>query len=109
MGQTEKDCFAKAKTKGEGKSAGSLDESETSVPENTSVNMMSGSGTIVAEEGLHLCMNFRVAAFKVCRTGYRIILDSETVKVACFTNTNECIGLGEEKGVYVFRLGFLWQ
>ena len=34
----EKDCFAKAKVKGgKGKSAGSLDESETSGPENTSV------------------------------------------------------------------------
>ena len=35
-GHMEKD-FTKAKTKGKGKSAGSLDESETSVPENTSV------------------------------------------------------------------------
>ena len=33
----EKDCFTKAKYKGKGKSAGSLHESETSVPENTSV------------------------------------------------------------------------
>ena len=33
----EKDCFTQAKTKGKGKSAGSLDESEASVPENTSV------------------------------------------------------------------------
>ena len=39
----------------------------------------------VTEEGLHRCMNFRVAlvhkalvsASKVCRKGYRIILDSE--------------------------------
>ena len=36
-GHMEKDCFTKAKTKGKGKSAGSLDESEASVPENTSV------------------------------------------------------------------------
>ena len=56
----EKDCFTKAKTKDKGNSAGSLDESATSVPENTSVgvfglcsfgtiNMMNGSGTIVAK------------------------------------------------------------
>ena len=40
---------------------------------------------IVTEEGLHRCMNFRVApvhkalvsASKVCRKGYRIILDSK--------------------------------
>ena len=36
-GYMEKECFTKAKTKGKGKSAGSLDESEASVPENTSV------------------------------------------------------------------------
>ena len=36
-GHMEKDCFTKAETKGKGKSAGSLDESEASEPENTSV------------------------------------------------------------------------
>ena len=49
---------------------------------------------IVTEEGLHRCMNFRVApvhkalvsASKVCRKGYRIILGSSLDVVACFTN-----------------------
>ena len=36
-GHMEKDCPTRAKTKGKGKSAGSSDESEASVPENTLV------------------------------------------------------------------------
>ena len=66
---------------------------------------------IVTEEGLHRCMNFRVApvhkalvsASKVCRKGYRIILDSEPGQSGMLhKHTNEWIGLREEKGVYVF-------
>ena len=66
---------------------------------------------IVTEEGLHRCMNFRVApvhkalvsASKVCRKGYRIILDSEPGQ-SCMLHkhANEWIGLREDKGVYVF-------
>ena len=164
----------KTKAKGgKGKSAGSLDESEASGPENTSVggfglcsfgNQCSTSGNnyriatftldigaavsaarkslgddypmqieeprsyktataepvqvegfrmlpIVTEEGLHRCMNFRVApahkalvsASKVCRKGYRITLDSEPGQSGMLhKHTNERIGLREEKGVYVF-------
>ena len=56
-------------------------------------------------------MNFRVApvhkalvsASKVCRKGYRIILDSEPGQSGMLhKHTNEWIGLREEKGVYVF-------
>ena len=66
---------------------------------------------IVTEEGLHRCMNFRVAlvhkalvsASKVCRKGYRIILDSKPGRSGMLhKRTNEWIGLREEKGVYVF-------
>ena len=66
---------------------------------------------IVTEEGLHRCMNFRVApvhkalvsASKVCRKGYRIILDSKPGQSGMLhKHTNEWIGLREEKGVYVF-------
>ena len=171
MSHMEKDCF----TKGKGKSAGSLDESGTCVPENTSVagfglcsfgnsqhdewkwnncrkvtiTLDSGAAAsvspkslgdddpmvieeprlyktatgesvqdegfrvlpIVTEEGLHRCMNFRVApvhkalmsASKVCRRGYRIIPDSEPGQSGMLhQHTNEWIGLREETGVYVF-------
>ena len=63
----------------------------------------------VTEEGLHRCMNFRVApvhkalvsASKVCREGYRIILDSEPGQSGMLhKRTNEWIGLREEKGVW---------
>ena len=66
---------------------------------------------IVTEDGLHRCMNFRVApvhkalvsASKVCQKGYRIILDSEPGQSGMLhKHTNEWIGLREEKGVYVF-------
>ena len=66
---------------------------------------------IVTEEGLHRCVNFRVApihkalvsASKVCRKGYRIILDSELGQSGMtHKHTNEWIGLREEKGVHVF-------
>ena len=66
---------------------------------------------IVTEEGLHRSMNFRVApvhkalvsASKVCRKGYRIILDSKPGRSGMLhKRTNEWIGLREEKGVYVF-------
>ena len=66
---------------------------------------------IVTEEGLHRCMNFRVApvhkalvsASKVCRKGYRIILDSKAGRSGMLhKRTNERIGLREEKSVYVF-------
>ena len=66
---------------------------------------------IVTEEGLHRCMNFRVApvhkalvsASKVCRKGYRIILDSKPGRSGMLhKRTKEWIGLREEKGVYVF-------
>ena len=66
---------------------------------------------IVTKEGLHRCMNFRVApvhkasvsASKVCRKGYRIILDSEPRQSGMLhKHTNEWIGLREEKGVCVF-------
>ena len=66
---------------------------------------------IVTEEGLHRCMNFRVApvhkalvsASKVCRKGHRIILDSMPGRSGMLhKRTNEWIGLREEKGVYVF-------
>ena len=66
---------------------------------------------IVTEEGFHRCMNFRVAlvhkalvsASKVCRKGYRIILDSKPGQSGMLhKHTNEWIGLREEKGVYVF-------
>ena len=66
---------------------------------------------IVTEEGLHRCMNFRVApihkalvsASKVCRKGYRIILDSEPGQSGMLhKHTNEWIGLREEKSVFVF-------
>ena len=59
-------------------------------------------------------MNFRVApvhkalvsASKVCRKGYRIILDSEPGQCGMLhKQTNEWIGLREEKGVYVFDSG----
>ena len=67
--------------------------------------------SIVTEEGLHLCMNFTVApvhkalvsASKVCRKGYRIILDSELGQSGMLhKHTHEWTGLREEKGVYVF-------
>ena len=62
---------------------------------------------IVPEEGLHRCMNPSVApvhkASKVCREGYRIILDSEPGQSGMLhKHTNEWIGLREEKGDYVF-------
>ena len=66
---------------------------------------------IVTEDGLHRCMNFRVAlvhkalvsASKVCHKGYRIILNSEPGQSGMLhKHTNEWIGLREEKGVYVF-------
>ena len=66
---------------------------------------------IVTEEGLHRCMNFRVApvhkalvsASKVCRKGYRIILDSKPGRSGMLhKRTNEWVGLREGKGVYVF-------
>ena len=66
---------------------------------------------IVTEEGLHRSMNFRVApvhkalvsASKVCRKGYRFILDSEPGQSGMLhKHTNEWIGLREEKGVYFF-------
>ena len=66
---------------------------------------------IVTEEGLHRGMNFRVAlvhkalvsASKVCREGYRIILDSEPGQSGMLhKHTNEWVGLREEKGVHVF-------
>ena len=167
--------LAKSKGKGgKGKRAGSLEEAETSGPENTSVGgfglcsfqnpdddwkwnkcrkvtftLDSGAAVsaapqslgddypmqieeprlyvtatgdpvqdegfrilpIVTEDGLHRCMNFRVApvhnalvsASKVCHKGYRIILDSEPGQSGMLhKHTNEWIGLREEKGVYVF-------
>ena len=66
---------------------------------------------IVTEEGLHRCINFRVApvhkalvsASKVCHKGNRIILDSEPGQSGMLHKyTNEWIGLREEKCVYVF-------
>ena len=66
---------------------------------------------IVTEEGLHRCMNFRVArvhkalvsASKVCHKGYRIILDSEPGQSGMLhKHTNEWIGLREEKGCLRF-------
>ena len=66
---------------------------------------------IVTLEGLHRCTNFRVALFhkalvsasKVCREGYRTLLDSELGQSGMLhKHTNEWIGLREEKGVYVF-------
>ena len=57
---------------------------------------------IVTEEGLYRCMNFRVApvhealvsASKVCRKGYRIILDSEPGQSGMLhKHANEWIGL----------------
>ena len=66
---------------------------------------------IVTEEVLHRCMIFRVApvhkalvsASKVCRKGYRIILDSEPRQSGMLhKHTNEWFGLREEKRVYVF-------
>ena len=66
---------------------------------------------VVTEEGLHRCMNFRVApvhkalvsASEVCRGGCRIILDSEPGQSGMLhKHTNEWIGLREEKDVYVF-------
>ena len=65
----------------------------------------------MTEEELHRCINFRVAlvhkalvsASKVCRKGYRIILDSKPGRSGMLhKRTNEWIGLREEKGVYVF-------
>ena len=65
----------------------------------------------VTEEGLYRCVNFRVAfvhkalvsASKVCRKGYRIILDSEPGQSGMLhKHTNEWIGLREERGIYVF-------
>ena len=173
-GHMEKDCYIKSKSKcGKGKSASSLDESEKSGPENTSVGgfglcsfrhhrddwkwkhcrkvtftLDSGAAVsaapkslgddypmqieeprsyktatgslvqdegfrvlpIVTEEGLHRCMNFRVApvhkalvsASEVCRKGYRIILDSKLGRSGMLhKRTNEWIGLREEKVVYV--------
>ena len=71
---------------------------------------------IVTEEELHRCMNFRVApvhkalvsASKVCRKGYRIILDSEPGQSGMLhKHTNEWFGLREEKRCLRFRwLGF---
>ena len=68
---------------------------------------------IVTEEGMHRCMNFRVAlvhkalvsASKVCRKGYRIILDSELGQSGMLhKHTTERIGLREEKeGCLRFR------
>ena len=44
-----------------------------------------------------------VSASKVCREGYRIILDSEPGQRGMLQkHTNEWIGLRDEKGVYVF-------
>ena len=66
---------------------------------------------IVTEEGLHRCMNFRVApvhkalvsASKVCRKGHRIIMDSKPGRSGMLhKRTNEWIGLREEKGVNDF-------
>ena len=64
----------------------------------------------VTEEGLHRSMNFRVApvhkalvsASKVCRKGYRIILDSKPGRSGMLhKRTNEWIGLREGKGGWV--------
>ena len=66
---------------------------------------------IVTEDGLRRSMNFRLAlvhkalvsASKVCRRGYRIILDSKPARSGMLhKRTNESIGLREEKGVHVF-------
>ena len=66
----------------------------------------------VTEEGLHPCMNFRVApvhkalvsASKVCRKGYRIIVDSEPGQSGTLhKHTKAWIGLREEERCnYVF-------
>ena len=73
---------------------------------------------IVTKEGLHRCMNFRVApvhmaflsASKVCHKGYRIILESEPGQSSMFhKHTNDWIGLREEKGVLFSTVGFLQQ
>ena len=67
---------------------------------------------IVTEEGLHRCMNSRVApvhkalvsASKVCREGYRIILDSVPGQSGMqHKHTNEWFGLCEEKRCLRFR------
>ena len=67
---------------------------------------------IVTEERLHRCMNFRVApvhkvlvsASKVCRKGFRIILDSEPGQRGMLhKHTNEWTGLREEKRCLRFR------
>ena len=66
---------------------------------------------IVNEDGLHRCMNFKVAPVhkalvsvsKVCHKGYRIVLDSEPGQSGMLRkHTNEWIWLRGEKGVYVF-------
>ena len=67
---------------------------------------------IVTEEGLHRCMNFRVAlvhkplvaASKMCRKGHRFILDSELGQSGMLhKHTNEWIGLREAKRCLRFR------
>ena len=65
----------------------------------------------VTEEGLHRCMNFRVATKRWCQRQkcatkeYRIIKDSRPGRSGKFhTRTGEWIVLREEKGVHVFRL-----
>ena len=56
---------------------------------------------IVTKDGLHRCMNFRVAP--VHKALSRIILDSEPGQSGMLhKHTNEWIGLRAEKGVYVF-------
>ena len=61
---------------------------------------------IVIEEGLHRCTNFRVAlvhkalvsASKVCRKGYRIILDSKPGRSGMLhKRTKEWIGWVKKK------------
>ena len=63
------------------------------------------------EEGLHRFVNFRIAsvhktlvsASKLCRKGYRIILDSKSGRSDILhKRTNKWIDLRDEKGVYVF-------
>ena len=69
------------------------------------------TGSFVQNEGFGVLPNFvhkaLVSASKVCRKGYRIILDSEPGQSGMLhKHTNEWIGLREEKSVYVRWLGF---